>query len=550
MSKTVSKGDAERSNRALGSPIWCSKNPVQDLKTQLDRKYKGREEALRQLMTRDRGKLNVDFVSEFYKYFYINEPCICREIILDKSTSFVFEFKRWFGAGKVGQAGTFLDKTQNKLLILKKIAPPSGDFGKYVQTFLEGDPTAKRYLSLRVSDYNHKSFDQLNMTLRKNRWKERGTRATKDINVSVFSDNFSNQSIQHLILNEILGDNAHYIYQYDAFYCENGGYNITEFADKGDLSEFLEKTDPRSITDNFLVDILRQVLEPLAILKNPLYGFIHGDLKCRNVFVKEGPNHRPIYQIADYDKSSITWHGIRFYNGTGDYRLFNIPFPLQGQHSRDPYYVLTGESWFSTLWNKIPLQIYIMHSPLGFYPMHDIYTFFYSLMMEPPVWEYVKRLENYKDQRRQHGNSEFLYLWGLLWFSDQYTGIMKHIKREHEKLSKIRESFGERSREYREKIAKMRSITQINNTFSNEKWKLKRNVNLFGELGLRVGESPSFTEGKPHLTISSDRHICISPCVWDYNRDWKGKTCETNVFSKTNVLTLGKILWNWDHCTG
>ncbi len=543
MSKTVSQKDAEKSNRTLGSPVWCSKNPVQDLKIQLDRKYKGREEALRQLMTRDgEKKLNVDFVSEFYRYFYINEPCICKEIILDKSTAFVFEFGRWFGGGKVGQAGTFLDKTQNKLLILKKIAPPSGDFGKYAQTFLEGDPTAKRYLSLRVSDYNM-SFDQLNMTLRKNRWKEIRGKVSNEINVSVFSDNFSNQSIQHLVLNEILGDNAHYIYQYDAFYCENGGYNITEFADQGDLSEFLGKIDPANVTDNFLVDILRQVLEPLAILKDPLYGFIHGDLKCRNVFVKSGPNG-PIYQIADYDKSSITWHGIRFYNGTGDYRLFNIPFPLKDQHSRDPYYVLTGESWFSTVWNKIPLQIYIMHSPLGFYPMHDIYTFFYSLMMEPPVWEYVRSLDDYKNQRRQRGDSQFLHLWGLLWFPEQYMGIMKHIEEQHEKISEIRKNFGERSREYREKIAKMRSITQINNTFSNEGWKLKRNVDLFGELGLRLGERPSFTEGKPFLTISADRHICIAPCVRDRSRRYRGKTCDTNIYR------YAKSLYDWDDCVG
>src|SRR5699024_140896 len=46
--------------------------------------------------------------------------------------------------------------------------------------------------------------------------------------ITAGGDNFSNQTSLHYILNIILGDNNNYIYQFDAFYCDGYGYNITE----------------------------------------------------------------------------------------------------------------------------------------------------------------------------------------------------------------------------------------------------------------------------------------------------------------------------------
>lgn len=201
--------------------------------------------------------------------------------------------------------------------------------------------------------------------------------------LSVASDNFSNQTIMHTILEQILEEHKlnNYIKQYDAMLCYNtettfldsswynwlkdntyyaanmigktlnlssvkiDGLNFMELAEGGDLHGHLFeiqknrfskiRTPSDLLNDNnkfrelklFLDEMITQLLKPLSILQHSKYAFVHGDLKTKNVFVrKQGDKY--IYKLADYDKSSITYNGIRFYNeGNVGVKLINSVSP-------------------------------------------------------------------------------------------------------------------------------------------------------------------------------------------------------------------------------
>ena len=97
--------------------------------------------------------------------------------------------------------------------------------------------------------------------------------------------------------------------------------SVTDFATNDDFQrrDCIEKEDTQ-ISGKLLLDITKQILEPLSILKCKKYGFVHGDLKCQNIFVKKGSTGAIIFKLADFDKSSIFWKGIRFHT-TSDLKV-------------------------------------------------------------------------------------------------------------------------------------------------------------------------------------------------------------------------------------
>ena len=64
-------------------------------------------------------------------------------------------------------------------------------------------------------------------------------------------------------------------------------------------------------------DIFQQLTEFFEITKHPLYEFTHTDLKLENIFYKNIGNDRYKFYVADFDKSSIFYNKIRFYNNAG-----------------------------------------------------------------------------------------------------------------------------------------------------------------------------------------------------------------------------------------
>jgi len=515
--------------RSREEPVWCSQrgilvpgkedflfrldeNEIKTLKEILWIESSSRRKAFLQLMEPIKGGKgrNLDFVSNFASYFNVDIDCICKDLLHQSESEradFVFKIGKLLAAGKVGEA--FLLQYDGSYLILKNIK----------------GVIPREYLSLRVLSVPEdiKALKIMNPGIEKNSWIKKQTGRSKLI--AVGGDNFSNQTCLHMILNTILKNSPNYVYQYDAFYCKDGGYNVTEFATQGDLSGYLDNLI-KPITEEFLQDLFKQVLTPLSILKSDLFSFVHADLKARNVFVTLDDVGKPIYQIADFDKSSIFWKGLRFYNMTGEYRLSNIPF-YTNVINKERYYIIDN----TQIRSGLPIQVYTMHNPYGFYLSYDLYTFFYSLMMEPVVWQYIWYVYN------NDIDSKILSAWKMMWHPDQYENIMAQIHNIHLKLRE----FPVESKEYKQKLISMRSIRTISNTFYNFGYKLKVDLQPFYQVfGLRIrGVKQALTNRT--IEISKDGHVCIEACR--KSKGFRGgNKCKTNKFSKKGIV------YDWDWC--
>jgi hypothetical protein len=340
----------------------------------------------------------LEFATNFKEYFEMNKKEICN---LATGKNKLFYIKK-LGGGKIGEVFT-ISKSNNKnnvLAILKSI---------------KNVGARPNYLAVRINDYTVEQA-MMNPSLLENIFLNQDG-LPKALSI-ISKDNFTNQTLMHIILNNILKNNPNYLYQFDAFWCNKVGYNITELCNQGDMHEYFEKNG----VDSFgLFDSLKQITNALSILKSNEYSFVHADLKARNVFVTKEDN-KIIFKIADFDKSSITWKGFRFYNGTYDYHNFIKTFQTgiqvaQGYQSivgnlaglisgsakqaikaipkskgyiTDPYPIFLNKngkkvykltSTFIEKKTGVPaIQMYTMHNPFGFYLSYDFYTLMISLL--------------------------------------------------------------------------------------------------------------------------------------------------------------------------
>ncbi len=268
---------------------------VKDIVT---KRYIQREKALNDLMRLSVDNIDMNFISNFYQYFFMNNPELCN--LFSSKAEIV-------GKGKAGIVQ--LLTVDDVKYIIKAITLPS----------------FQQYLSLRIITPSD-ADKYMNIGNKMNLWKFKGVTAAL---IAVGGNDFVNQTCIHLILNAVLQDSEYYIHQYDAFFCfQNSvmyGYNIIDLANKKSLYEYLNETP---ITDDLLMDIITQICTPLAKLKTNKYSFVHADLKTKNIFVNENKNKRIIFKIADYDKSSIFWNGVRFHNNTYDYDIVHAGFNI------------------------------------------------------------------------------------------------------------------------------------------------------------------------------------------------------------------------------
>lgn len=536
------KKEIQEHNNNLGPPIWCTVN-TDPLSVQINnnlneialQRYNVRQQAMTKLFNLfsvdGNNHINLDFINNFYSYFYIDEQCICSGLLGLRPSNYIFQTGRNpIGTGKVGSIYTM--NYDNQRLILKSVSNVS----------------VRRYIPLHYSVYNQ-SFARMNPSIDENVFIMNTSQGTSQrVILYSGSDNFTNQTIQHLILNIILDTLPNYIYQYDAFFCSRNGYNIVEFASGGDLTDYL--TNIQRVTTSIARNILRQILLPIKILKQNTYGFVHADLKAKNILVTYDNNRNPIFQIADYDKSSIFWNGVRFHNGivtvaNQTFSIYNFinqifsssAYPLQNEEGI-LYYTLVPSiaytSVFQLILSYISLEkLYTMYNPYGFYLSYDIYTLFISLMMEPPFYQYILSQQNIP-------NKDPIYIsWYNLWFPDDFPRIMSLIDSEHTTLNSLRNDIS------RMKIhqSTMRSITNIIKILHDGAYRLKYNVDFIYDL-LDVQIPPNVKNippiDKPILRPSAGGRICTSPCV--------NGQCLTNLYSQTLPL-YGTNVYNYDYCS-
>jgi serine/threonine protein kinase len=451
--------------------IILDSNELKNLRGTIEGRNKKRVDAITSL-----SQNNLDFVSKYSSYFSIDSPELCRELIDSSSTNYVFSIGKLIGQGKVGKV--YLLRGQDTYLILKSIS--------------NSPPTP--YLSLRVYDYEP-AMEYINPSI--GFWKTFDSKNERKV-LSIQGTNFSNQTCLHVLLNQIMGEQPNYLYQYDAFYCGTNGYNVTEWATAGDLEKYLLG---QTITEELLRDVVTQVFTPLATLKLPQYSFVHADLKARNVFVtiEDG---KPVFKIADFDKSSITWHGFRFYNATGDYRARNVPF-YKDYRNR---YSFAGAI--------LPVQVYTMHNPFGFYLSYDFYTFLLSLWAIDNVYEYFMA----------NPNSSIRKLFDSLWLDDERAVIYQQFANPATRRE-------------------LTSMSSIGNMLVKTKVSLSLNFDyILGAVGIHIPVSKDEAQTM-RFHFSKDGHVCLSTCA-THNNSWKN-WCETNPYSKQGIV---KTIYEWDNC--
>jgi serine/threonine protein kinase len=214
--------------------------------------------------------------------------------------------------------------------------------------------------------------------------------------VAAGSDNFTNQTIMHLILGAVLGDCPHYVYQYDAFICDTVGVNIMEVANRGDLYRYLTQLATTKERLDACGECLRQILPVLMLLKR--LGFMHNDLKLKNIFVHQPEPAGPvIYLLADFDKSAISWKTVRFYNNNNGLDLVSstvalaVEYHKYGADQLKPG-LIAGFSGMKLAGQS--LAPYIMHNAAGYYLGYDIYTLVFSMLCYPGLFLAVESDHN------------------------------------------------------------------------------------------------------------------------------------------------------------
>ncbi len=494
--------------------IWCNPDlsfeTYDQLITIIDEHQTVRESLLDSLMSIDPNHIrDLEFCRDFYTLLAVNDKCFCRGIVEGRSPDTLFTVLTTEGkSGKVGTAYQIeIRGHPNMKLIIKSIK--NIEYGKYLFILIEPLSPDNLRNNILTNEYFHQhpfySVDG------------------KPIVIAIRSDDFANQTILHMLIDQVLRayTNVNYVYQYDAFICGNQGrlryqkdnigyigYNIMEIANRYDLSTYLESfRTPLTLT--IVDDILIQVLSPLQILQQPEYAFIHGDLKAKNVFVHENPDHSIIYKIADYDKSSITWRGIRIYNRGGKYtaEAGKTASEAVGSFVNYASYIVNPISINGVDYYQIPssstAQIAIRHNPIPFYSSYDIYTFLFSLMMEPVFYDWYMKTRD----------SNFHHIWALLWERSQFGRINNIIANKHINYQRL---TGDAKRL---ELVDMRSISAMNALFYKEGIYLRRDVQFIYEMldfsELQIidvqGLPPDFFT-TPIMISSTEYKPCSSPC--------------------------------------
>lgn len=512
--------------------------------------YEVRDEAIRtlnSLMKENKNDINsefyyypdLDFISNFDKYISVKDPCLCNISQNSQNISVITDF----GRGKIGVAKLISIKNKNEKYILKSIA----------------HVTSPNYLSLRVIslDYISKDHFEHSPSLQYNLKKFDDGYKTFDGIISASGDSFANQTCLHMILNEILKNNVNkienFVYQYDAFYCSDGesysGYNIMEIADLKDLSEFIENN---KIDGKLLLNILYQVLYSLTILKCKKYGFVHADLKCRNVFVKSSDNG-PIFKIADFDKSSIFWKGIRFHTASNLTKTGHVITNYNGystsNFNNELIYSIDNPS-LKTL--GISAQVFTMFSPIPMYMSYDIYTFVYSLIREPKVWNYINNANINVDEQLKLFMNILRYL-----FQYDYESIINKTMSQMNEYNNISNTTDRKNK----LLGKLRSLSEINKDLGDMQIKLKLNIDAifhllglksYNDIDLEIDINKRNQPKNPilpyHLAYSyglmgsGTYHICVEKC--------KNGKCPTNKFSSQTMSLRGLVstVYEEDSC--
>lgn len=348
---------------------------------------------------------------------------------------------------------------------------------------------------------------------------------------------FFNQTYIHMVLDKILraelGFGRMYVKQLYAVVQVNknapvSGITAMVVSDKSTLHYYLHGiTDPNVMMSNLKTGI-PQILEVLLYLKSKRFLFNHNDLKTKNVFVSSSGNG-VIWQLADFDKSAISYKGYRFrFNNT---RIANV-----GGYSAPSdasTYILNNLTYGPG--DKILLAQRIMCSPF-FWLSYDVYTLIVSILLHPNVLkllftqqEYVKWIVNLVNVMfTERDSNSFLEI-----MRNAATVSSSAPTADYSSITVIAQLIsGYTLKSDPNFIIRAFPNDNINVTTSYDdiyqKTRSPRSKLLM--LSLNTGMFSSWTSG-----LSSKYHICSAPC--------KNKVCECNKHTNAKtVMTKGTCL--------
>ena len=450
--------------------------------------------ALRDLLCRHNNKLDVDFLSFFCELFTIKNQELEREQLeWIKWTFFLYDI--------IGDSRSINGIMSNSMVFLIK------EYDK---------PMIKTYLSLNFTEYSL-NFGTMTPSATHNAWKTN----KKKVLVSVGNPSVINNIIQHYILNELLGSHTAYLYQYDAFFFGQHAYSIVEKVNIGSLDHHLATVN--DITDNFLVSLCRKIFRVLAILKREEHGFHHGNLVTENIKVHQAKDNTFEYKISNFQYSSVFYNGVRFHNN--ETKPTNSSVFITSTRDGKEYYTLN-------LLDNDGMEQFVT-SAFVFYDSFDIYTLFYSLMLDPSVWTFV-----YKIYKRSSIASVFFEMWKTLWTDRDFDKIMLDLSSIHVKLSAFKNTT-----QYNNELDRVKAKRITQPEFYKGKMFLK-NVNAVYEmLGLLPPNSNldvMDTSEQRKLFLTANNKLCTD--LDGKKQGLRGEWCQTNIYSKLSAV------YDWDYC--
>jgi len=517
-------------------PLWNSKKhrikkPI-TLKTiksllhddpQWDQGYNLRRNAFLRL---DASK-NFDFIEKFGP-IHKNEAQLCKQLFTQTHKDYVFSVDpKVLGKGKTGTAWKINVHNDShggvKSLVMKKM--------KMLEPLKESLP-------LRVYPFDMDAT-KMNSSILYNSVITNNGRAIIDI---PSTDHFVNQTCVSMALCEILKDNPHYVQQLDVFVCDEPdndagfwntlvgnmrhlfhqnpkhdewGYTIMDHANKGTLYSFLK--DPQLARepqfDNTLMNIIRQVFDPMSILQSSQHGFIHADLKTPNVFLSS-ENNKLVCKVADFDKSSVFWNGFRFYNDAIVTKAYEYGgfvakrFSEIWETTDYPYPISTSGSWpHYRLNRRHPVSLYSQSSPIPMYSSYDMYTFLYSLANQVPVWTVL-----------QQNSNQFTKFWRSIWEPTNMESVNRALALRHTHISEAHDK-----QEIEKRMFENVSLHATIHDLESHHWMLKADVApIYDAAGAMVPQAvhntselvPKVSTKSKNLKINAtkDFGMCKSPC--------------------------------------
>jgi hypothetical protein len=291
------------------------------------------------LLRINNGVINMDFIMNFHRHIYydldgsnlglknnrwINEPANKYNIVnffiqQHRNTSIYFLQNKTDERDKkvlkvfnnINLETTGLLSSLTRLFTTPTKTPIIDDYLSLEIYLIKNDPGYFESFQKNYVVYSKEKFDSINFNMIQN--------LIESQEGHLYLSSKNNDAINDYIINLILQkvnetESIHFVNYHNLFVTKVNDdlkYCILMDMFDGSLNNFIEelKMDSNDIINKLLVDIERD----LNILKKKEYLFTHTDMKLENIFYKkEGDNIIPY--IADFDKSSISFHNIRFYN--------------------------------------------------------------------------------------------------------------------------------------------------------------------------------------------------------------------------------------------